>query len=119
MRCRHLRHRGRPPAPGRSQGSLGDYVRSDTVGFATAGPGTPIRDIDFTDFSTALPAFLTIVVMPFTYSIANGIGAGFISYVLLRLATGRAQQVHVLMWVVALAFVGYFAVGPIQSLFGG
>lgn len=78
-----------------------------------------IRDIDFTDFSIALPAFLTIVVMPFTYSIANGIGAGFISYVLLHLATGRAQQVPVLMWVVALAFVGYFAVGPIQSLFGG
>jgi len=74
-----------------------------------------IRDIDFTDFSIALPAFLTIVVMPFTYSIANGIGAGFISYVLLRTATGRARQVHPLMWVVALAFLGYFAVGPIQS----
>jgi adenine/guanine/hypoxanthine permease len=78
-----------------------------------------IRDIDFTDFSIALPAFLTIVVMPFTYSIANGIGTGFISYVLLRLATGRARGVHPLMWVVALAFVGYFAVSPIQSLSGG
>ena len=76
-----------------------------------------IRDIDFTDFSIALPAFLTIVVMPFTYSIANGIGAGFISYVLLRTATGPPWQVHPLMWVVALAFLGYFAVGPIQSLF--
>jgi adenine/guanine/hypoxanthine permease len=75
-----------------------------------------IRDIDFTDFSIALPAFLTIVVMPFTYSIASGIGAGFISYVLLRTATGRGGQVHPLMWVVALAFLGYFAVGPIQSL---
>lgn len=50
-------------------------------------------------------------------SIANGIGAGFISYVLLRTATGRARQVHPLMWVVAVAFLGYFAVGPIQSLF--
>jgi AGZA family xanthine/uracil permease-like MFS transporter len=76
-----------------------------------------IRDIDFTDFTIALPAFLTIVVMPFTYSIANGIGAGFISYVLLRTATGRVRQVHPLMWVVAVAFLGYFAVGPIQSLF--
>ncbi|HEX6402108.1 MAG TPA: NCS2 family permease [Pseudonocardiaceae bacterium] len=75
-----------------------------------------IGGIDFTDFSIALPAFLTIVVMPFTYSIANGIGAGFISYVLLRTATGRARQVHPLMWVVAVAFLGYFAVGPIQSL---
>ncbi|MBA2323491.1 MAG: NCS2 family permease [Pseudonocardiales bacterium] len=71
--------------------------------------------IDFQDFASALPAFLTIVVMPFTYSIANGIGAGFVSYVLLQAATGRAQRVHPLMWVVAAAFVGYFAVGPIQA----
>jgi AGZA family xanthine/uracil permease-like MFS transporter len=77
-----------------------------------------IREIDFTDFSIALPAFLTIVVMPFTYSIANGIGAGFISYVLLRSATGKARQIHPLMWVVAAAFVAYFAVGPIQAAFG-
>jgi len=75
-----------------------------------------VRDIDFTDFSIALPAFLTIVVMPFTYSIANGIGAGFVSYVLLRTAAGRGGQVHPLMWGVAVAFVGYFAVGPIQAL---
>ena len=50
-------------------------------------------------------------------SIANGIGAGFISYVLLRTATGHAKQLHPLMLVVAVAFLGYFAVGPIQSLF--
>jgi AGZA family xanthine/uracil permease-like MFS transporter len=74
-----------------------------------------VTEIDFTDFSVALPAFLTIVVMPFTYSIADGIGAGFISYVLVRGATGRAKQVHPLMWVVAVAFVAYFAVGPIQA----
>ena len=64
----------------------------------------------------AVPAFLTIVVMPFTYSIANGIGAGFISYVLLQTATGRGRQVDPLMWVVAVAFLGYFAVGPLRSL---
>ncbi|MBO0850004.1 MAG: NCS2 family permease [Pseudonocardia sp.] len=78
-----------------------------------------VREIDFSDFSVALPAFLTIVVMPFTYSIANGIGAGFISYVLLRLATGKAREVHPLMWVVAAAFVAYFAVGPIQAALTG
>jgi AGZA family xanthine/uracil permease-like MFS transporter len=77
-----------------------------------------VSEIDFTDFSIALPAFLTIVVMPFTYSIANGIGAGFVSYVLVRSATGRAKQVHPLMWVVAVAFVAYFAVGPIQAALG-
>jgi AGZA family xanthine/uracil permease-like MFS transporter len=76
-----------------------------------------VKDIDFADFSIALPAFLTIVVMPFTYSIANGIGAGFISYVVIRAATGRAKQVHPLMWVIAVAFVAYFAVGPIQAAF--
>lgn len=77
-----------------------------------------VKDIDFADLSVGLPAFLTIVVMPFTYSIANGIGAGFISYALLRSATGKAREVHPLMWVVAVAFVAYFAVGPIQSLLG-
>ncbi|WP_051343289.1 NCS2 family permease [Pseudonocardia spinosispora] len=76
-----------------------------------------IVEIDFTDFSVGLPAFLTIVVMPFTYSIANGIGAGFVSYVLLQTATGRARQVHPLMWVVGVAFVLYFAVGPIEQSF--
>jgi AGZA family xanthine/uracil permease-like MFS transporter len=77
-----------------------------------------IKEIDFTDFSIALPAFLTIVVMPFTYSIANGIGAGFISYVLLRAATGRIRNIHPLMWFVAAAFVIYFAIGPIQAVLG-
>jgi AGZA family xanthine/uracil permease-like MFS transporter len=55
--------------------------------------------------------------MPFTYSIANGIGAGFVSYVVLMAATGRARDVHWLMWVVAVAFVGYFAVGPLEAAF--
>ncbi|MCP2169268.1 NCS2 family permease [Goodfellowiella coeruleoviolacea] len=74
-----------------------------------------VREIDFTDFSVALPAFLTIVVMPFTYSIANGIGAGFVSYVVIRLCTHRARGIHPLMWVVAIAFVAYFAVDPIRA----
>ncbi len=77
-----------------------------------------IKEIDFTDFTVALPAFLTIVVMPFTYSIANGIGAGFVSYVLLRVATGRVRGIHPLMWVVAALFVVYFAIGPIRNALG-
>jgi AGZA family xanthine/uracil permease-like MFS transporter len=76
-----------------------------------------IKEVDFSDFTVALPAFLTIVVMPFTYSIANGIGAGFVSYVLLRTATGRARGIHPLMWIVAAAFVVYFAIGPIRAAF--
>jgi AGZA family xanthine/uracil permease-like MFS transporter len=78
-----------------------------------------VTEIDLTELRSAIPAFLTIVIMPFTYSIANGIGAGFISYVVLAAATGGARKVHPLMWVVAIAFVGYFAVGPIRSLAGG
>jgi AGZA family xanthine/uracil permease-like MFS transporter len=74
-----------------------------------------VKEIDFDDFSIALPAFLTIVVMPFTYSIANGIGAGFISFVVLRTVSGRVRTIHPLMWVVAAAFLVYFAIGPIQA----
>ncbi|RSM67140.1 MFS transporter [Amycolatopsis sp. WAC 01376] len=77
-----------------------------------------VKEIDFADFTIALPAFLTIVIMPFTYSIANGIGAGFVSYVVLRLVAGKAKGVHPLMWGIALMFVAYFAVGPIQAAFG-
>jgi AGZA family xanthine/uracil permease-like MFS transporter len=70
-----------------------------------------VREIDFTDFVIALPAFLTIVVMPFTYSIANGVGVGFISRVLLHLVTGRARGIHPLMWIVAVLFAVYFSIG--------
>ncbi|MEU6700284.1 NCS2 family permease [Pseudonocardia sp. NPDC046786] len=77
-----------------------------------------VTGIELDDLRTAIPVFLTVVVMPFTYSIANGIGAGFISYVVLAALTGRARQVHPLMWVVAVLFVGYFGVGPLRELLG-
>ncbi len=78
-----------------------------------------VKEIDFSDLAVGIPAFLTIVIMPFTYSIADGIGAGFISYVLLQAATGQARRLHPLMWVVAAAFVLFFAVGPIRAALGG
>jgi AGZA family xanthine/uracil permease-like MFS transporter len=56
--------------------------------------------------------------MPFTYSIANGLGAGFISYVLIRTFQGRAREVHPLMWAVAAAFVLFFAIGTIEQSLG-
>lgn len=74
-----------------------------------------VRDIDFTRFDVALPAFLTIVVMPFTYSIANGIGVGFITWVVIAAASGRVKQIHPLLWVVAALFVAYFSVGPLTD----
>ncbi|WP_026919586.1 NCS2 family permease [Gordonia shandongensis] len=77
-----------------------------------------VREIDFSRFELALPAFLTIVAMPFTYSIANGIGVGFISWVVLAVARGRWRQTHLLLWVVAALFILYFARGPIAHLVG-
>ncbi len=77
-----------------------------------------IKNIDFTDFRVLLPVFLTATVMPLTYSIANGIGAGFISWVLVNAFSGRAKRVHWLLWVVAAGFAIYFARGPIEAALG-
>jgi AGZA family xanthine/uracil permease-like MFS transporter len=79
---------------------------------------TQVRHIDWDDVEIALPAFLTIVLMPFTYSITAGIGAGFVTYVLIKSVRGRARDIHPLLWVVAALFVAYFAIEPIRALFG-
>ncbi|RCW43207.1 AGZA family xanthine/uracil permease-like MFS transporter [Halopolyspora algeriensis] len=79
---------------------------------------TQVRSIDFSDFGIAIPAFLTMVLMPFTYSITNGIGAGFVSYVVIRACQGRAREIHPLMWGVSVLFVLYFAIGPLETLLG-
>jgi AGZA family xanthine/uracil permease-like MFS transporter len=68
-----------------------------------------IKDIDFSDFEEGMPALLAIVLMPLTFSITVGIGAGFVVYALIKLVKGKAAEVHPLMWVVAAAFVVYFA----------
>ena len=64
-----------------------------------------VRAIRWDDAGTALPVFLTIIMIPFTFSISKGIGYGFISYVLLKLLTGKTREIHPLMAVVALLFV--------------
>jgi AGZA family xanthine/uracil permease-like MFS transporter len=73
-----------------------------------------IKDIDFTDFEEGLPALLAIILMPLTYSITVGIGAGFVMWVLIKAVKGKAAEVPLLMWVVAVAFVIYFS----QTLLG-
>ncbi len=75
-----------------------------------------VRGIDWDDLEIAIPAFLTIVLMPFTYSISVGIGAGFVAYVLIKLVLGKAGLVHPLMWLVAALFVVYFAIDPVRAL---
>lgn len=79
---------------------------------------TQVKDIDWTDWGIAVPAFLTIVLMPFTYSITNGIGAGFLAYVTIRAATGRAREVPWLLWVVAAFFLVHFAIDPVEQVLG-
>ncbi len=61
-----------------------------------------IKEIDFEDFTEGLPAFMCIIMMPFTYSIANGVAAGIIFYTLLKVLTGKAKNVH---WMMYLLFV--------------
>ncbi|MGZ5416128.1 MAG: NCS2 family permease [Nocardioides sp.] len=77
-----------------------------------------VKNINWDDIDIAIPAFLTIVLMPFTYSISVGIGAGFIAYVLIKVVRGKAAVLHPLMWVVSLLFVVYFAIEPVKDLLG-
>jgi adenine/guanine/hypoxanthine permease len=77
-----------------------------------------LRHIDISEFSVALPVVLTVATMPFSYSIANGIGVGFIAWVVLRSAAGKVREISPLLWIVAVGFVLYFARSEIESLLG-
>jgi len=77
-----------------------------------------VREIPFATLDEGFPALLTLAVMPFTYSITNGIGAGFVSYAFIKLVRGRAGDVHPMMWVATAAFAVYFAMPAIQALLG-
>ncbi len=76
---------------------------------------TQIKDIPWTDWEVAIPAYLAIALMPFTYSITNGIGASVIAFVSIKLVLGRLREVHILMVAIALLFVAYFALSPIEE----
>lgn len=71
-----------------------------------------IKHVEFDDLSEGIPAFLTIVLMPFTYSIATGIAAGLIAYPVLKIFNGKAREVHPLVYVLAVLFVLRFAIVP-------
>ena len=79
---------------------------------------TQIRHIPFDDYAIAIPSFLTIILMPFTYSITNGIGAGMVTFVAIKIAQRKSKEVSGLMWIIAAAFMIYFAVNPLKGLFG-
>jgi len=79
---------------------------------------TQIKNIDWEDYGIAIPAFLTIILMPFTYNITVGIGAGFVSYVVIRVVQGRAKEIHALLWLIAALFMVYFLSSPINTWVG-
>ena len=82
-------------------------------GFATAPPlilvgalmMSEVGKINFKDFTDGLPAFLTIIMMPLTSSIANGFAFGFISYSFIKTLGGKAREVSIIMWLVSIAFI--------------
>ena len=76
------------------------------------------RHVDWSDRSVAIPVFLTVVLMPFTYTITTGVAAGVISYVAIKAAQGRAREVGAFMWGLTVIFVIYFALNPIESWLG-
>jgi AGZA family xanthine/uracil permease-like MFS transporter len=75
---------------------------------------TIVRDIPWSDAEEGIPAFVTMLVMPFTWSITNGIGAGFVTYTILKVCGGRRSQVHWMMYLASAAFVIYFALPVIE-----
>ena len=79
---------------------------------------TGIKGIDWNDMGIAIPGFLTIILMPFTYNITVGIGAGFVTHVVIRLFQGRSKEVHPLLWVVSGLFMIYFLSSPINTWIG-
>ena len=83
------------------------------VGFLMAGL---IKGIDFDDLEEGFPALLAIVLMPLTFSITVGIGAGFVMYAFIKVVKGKAGELHPLMWVVSVAFLIYFGQAVLRDL---
>ena len=79
---------------------------------------TQVKSIDWDDYGIAIPAFLTIILMPFTYNISVGIGAGFVSYVVIRTIQGRRKEIHPLLFLVSGLFMIYFLSSPINAWVG-
>src|SRR5262249_53773174 len=76
------------------------------------------RDIPWDDYGDAIPAFVTMLVMPFTWSITNGIGAGFVTFAAIRLLSGQGGRVHWMVYAASIAFVVYFALPLIERALG-
>ena len=90
-------------------GSVPAYATAPALLYVATLMVRELAEIEWDDVTEAAPAVLTALTMPFTYSIANGLAFGFISYALIKLLTGKASQVHAATWIVAALFVIKFA----------
>jgi AGZA family xanthine/uracil permease-like MFS transporter len=77
---------------------------------------TQVKDIKVSEMEDGIPALLTMILMPLTYDITVGIGAGFISWVVIKLVKGKMSEIHPLMWAVSIAFAIYFAQAWIETI---
>lgn len=77
-----------------------------------------VGQIDWRDIDVALPAFLTIALMPFTYSITVGIGAGTLAYFAIKVIKGKWSEIPLVLWIISACFFLYFAIDPIRQIFG-
>ncbi len=93
-------------------GSVPAYATAPALLYVAGLMMRELVDIDWSDVTEATPAALTALIMPFTYSIANGLAFGFISYAVLKTCTGRIREVHPATWLVAILFVIRFAALP-------
>ncbi|QEV21010.1 MULTISPECIES: NCS2 family permease [Streptomyces] len=76
------------------------------------------RHVDWADRATAIPVFLTVVLMPFTYTITTGVAAGVVSWVAIKIAQGKAREIGAFMWGLTVIFIVYFALNPIEGWLG-
>ncbi|GGT52102.1 NCS2 family permease [Actinomadura citrea] len=79
---------------------------------------TQVAKIDWTDLEITIPAFLTIVLMPFTFSITTGLGMGIVGYVVIKASRGKVREISPALWIVAALFVAFFAIHPIEEWLG-
>ncbi|MFG1999786.1 NCS2 family permease [Spirillospora sp. NPDC048911] len=79
---------------------------------------TQVAKLDWSDLGIAIPAFLTIIFMPFTFSITIGIGMGVVSYAVIQAARGQWRAVSIWLWPVVVLFLVFFAIEPIESWLG-
>ena len=102
----------------RSPGSIPSVATAPALVLVGYLMFTLVKDIPVADLEDGIPALLTMILMPLTYDITVGIGAGFISWVLIKVVRGKFGEIHPLMWVVSIAFVVYFAKDWIEAVIG-